>query len=276
MSETIGGRRTSSHSKSRLLRSRGPGSQGSRSRPTSPLVQSRPSSPLVYSPPQVNLPQQPLQQQVYLMQPNAPVSGTVIVGVQQPWHIQPASITTTPQLSTVVTHMTISESLGSVPNYQQQTIQYAAMVPGYRPPIYPSPHPAQISRTQHPANYYAGPPYIQRLSSRPGSRPTTPDVCPPPELENHPSVDMEDISLRPRGLASSRLKPSRRQENVDDSPASTSDTSSTSDASVTPSLRFPVSSLPSPLDEPGIPIQDEVCPFHERQSEWLATPHCYY
>ncbi|XP_071552890.1 cytoplasmic aconitate hydratase-like isoform X2 [Panulirus ornatus] len=271
MSATLGGRRTIGHPKSRLHRSRGPGSQGSRSRPTSPLVQSRPSSPLVYSSSPVNLPQQPLQQQVYLMPTSAPVSGNVIVGLQQPWHVHPASPTTTHHLPTVVTHMAIGESLGSVPNYQQQTIQYAPMVPGYHPPMYPAPHPAQINRTQHPTNYYVGSPYIQCHSSRPGSRPTTPDLCQIPDSENHQSVDMEDISLRPWGLCNSRLKPSKKQESVVDSPTSISETSSASDVTVTPSLRLSFSSLPSPLDVPGIPIQDEVCPFHERQSEWSSA-----
>lgn len=38
-----------------------------------------------------------------------------------------------------------------------------------------------------------------------------------------------------------------------------------------PSLRVPVSSLPSPQDVSGIPIQDEVCPFHQLSSTWLAS-----
>ncbi|KAG7174448.1 Cytoplasmic aconitate hydratase-like [Homarus americanus] len=271
VSAALSGRRPSGRSYSRLHRPRGPNTHGSRLRPASPVVQSQPSSPSVYSSLPPNIPQQSLQQ-VYLMPHTVPVSGAVMVGVQQQWHYPPIVSAPSHQLPSLVTQMTIGEPLVNIPNYQQQTVQCTTVVPGYSTPVYPSPHPSQISRTQHPVSYYLGSPYIQHQGSRPGSRPTTPDQCQLPDSECHYSVDMEDVSFRPRGSYASRPLALRKQEVVDDSAATVSDVSSTrSDTSGTPSLRLSVSSLPSPLDVPGIPIQDLVCPFHERQSEWSSA-----
>nr|XP_045582344.1 cytoplasmic aconitate hydratase-like isoform X1 [Procambarus clarkii] len=264
-------RGTHGRSYSRLHHSRGRGSQVPRSRPSSPVVQSRPSSPAIYPSLTSNFPQQSVQQ-VYLMPTTASVSGTVMVGVQQPWQYQPPVSTTTHQLPTLMTHMALGEPISNTLSYQQHAIPCTSVVPGYNPPVYPSPHPAQMNRTQWPVSYYTGSPYIHQ-GNRPSSRPTTPDQCQLSNVESRPSVDIEDISLRPRGLGTLRQRPfTMRKKDDDDFAASMSDTSSCkSDASVTPSLRLSMSSLPSPLDVPGIPIQDEVCPFHERQSEWSSA-----
>lgn len=236
------------------------GSQGSRSRPTSPLLQSQPSSPTVYSP----IPSG-FSQPVFMCPPQP--SGTVMVGVQQPWHYQPAPSTSTHQFPSMVSHISLGESASS---YQQQTVTYAPVVHGYQPQVYPS----QVSGAQYPANYYLGPPYIHQRGLA-DSRATTPDPSQHSDSETY-SVDVEDISLRPCGLPSARLRPLRTQM-ASESVSNISETSSIkSDASLTPSLKLSVSSLPSPLDVPGIPIQDEVCPFHERQSEWLASTLSLY
>ncbi|XP_047497395.1 cytoplasmic aconitate hydratase-like isoform X1 [Penaeus chinensis] len=265
ISSTQRGMRTSSRLNSRLQRARGSSAHISRSHPASPMVTSRATSPTVYSPSPSNLNQQSLQQPIYLVPTSPPVNGTVVVGVQQPWAFQPATSTEHNQLPTMVTNLTLGDSVGGMANYQCQPVQYTAMVPGYQPPLYPTPHPAQIGLPQH-HSYYTGSPYIQYH----GSRPTTPEPRLLSDLEKVQTVDMEDISLRPRWSQRSRQMPStRRRPGGSEDPASMSDTSSTkSDASQTPSLRLSMSSLPSPLDVPGIPIQDEVCPFHERQSEW--------
>lgn len=232
------------------------GSQGSRSRPTSPLLQSQPSSPTVYSP----IPSG-FTQPVFMCPPQP-----VVVGVQQPWHYQSSPSTGTHQLSSMVSHLSLGES---APSYQQQAATYTPVVHGYQPPVYPS----QVSGTRYPANYYLGPPYIHH-SVLADSRAATPDPSQYSDSETSCSVDVEDISLRPCGLPSARLRLLRTQS-ASESASNVSETSSIkSDASQTPSLKLSVSSLPSPLDVPGIPIQDEVCPFHERQSEWLASTLC--
>ncbi|XP_050695356.1 cytoplasmic aconitate hydratase-like isoform X1 [Eriocheir sinensis] len=232
------------------------GSQGSRSRPSSPLLQSQPSSPAVYSP----IPSG-FSQPVFMCPPQP--SGTVMVGVQQPWHYQSAPPTSTHQLSSMLSHISLGESASS---YQQQTVTYGPVVHGYQPPVYPS----QVSGTQYPANYYLGPPYIHRTGLV-DSRDATPDPSQHLDSATTCSVDVEDISLRPCGVPSARLRPLRTQMSSE-STSNISETSNTkSDASQTPSLKLSVSSLPSPLDVPGIPIQDEVCPFHERQSEWSSA-----
>lgn len=237
------------------------GSQGSRSRPTSPLLQSQPSSPTVYSP----IPSG-FSQPVFMCPPQP--SGTVMVGVQHPWHYQSAPSTSTHQLSSMLSHISLGESPSS---YQQQTVTYSPVVHGYQPPVYPS----QVSGTQYPASYYLGSPYMHQ-SGLVDSRAATPDPSQHSDSATAYSVDVEDLSLRPCGVPSARLRPLRTQI-ASESASNVSETSSTkSDASLTPSLKLSVSSLPSPLDVPGIPIQDEVCPFHERQSEWLASSLSLY
>ena len=266
LSVSMAGRRPSSRSYARGRHPHRHGSQGSRSRPTSPLLQSQPSSPSVYS----SIPSG-YSQPVFMCPSPVAVPGTAIVGVPY----QPAPSTNTHQLSTMMSHISFVESPTS---YQQQTGTYATYIPmvqGYQPPVYPSLQFTNAPGTQYPSNYYLGSPYIHQSGLK-DSQAATPDHSHQSDSVSHCSVDVEDISLKPCGPSSTRLRPLRTQESTE-SVTSVSETSSIkSDTSVTPSLRLSVSSLPSPLDVPGIPIQDEVCPFHERQSEWLATTLSVY
>ena len=107
------------------------------------------------------------------------------------------------------------------------------------------------------SNFYTNTSYLLMPPGTPPSRPQTPDLA--------TSVDMEDISLRPKWHQN---VPIRRQFHTDDSSLETSSLISTS--SDKPSLRVNMSTLPSPQDTPGIPVQDTVCPFHLNTSTWLA------
>ncbi|MPC21751.1 Cytoplasmic aconitate hydratase [Portunus trituberculatus] len=257
LSASMAGRRPSSRSYTRGRQPHRHGSQGSRSRPTSPLLQSQPSSPAVYSSIQSGFPQP-----VFVCPPAVAVPGTVVVGVQQPWPYQPTPSTSTYQLSSMVSHISIGESPVT---YQQQTGTYTPVIHGYQPPVYPSLQYTSVSGAQYPANYYLGPPY--RQSSLPDSRAPTPDQSHKSDSESHCSVDVEDLSFRPCGTSNARLKLLRTQVAAE-SVTSVSETSSIkSDTSVTPSLRLSVSSLPSPLDVPGIPIQDEVSSALQKNQE---------
>ncbi|XP_066963842.1 cytoplasmic aconitate hydratase-like isoform X1 [Macrobrachium rosenbergii] len=251
-----GGKRPGGRSTSRLQRLRHPNSQGCRSRPTSPVVHTRPSSPAMY----------PSSQPVYMMPSSVAITGPVMVGVQQPLAFSCAtpSVGTT-HLNQAMTHMSISDPVTGLPTYQ-----HANFGPGYHPPVFPPPHSSHIGINHQATNasYYTGPPYMHLSSNRSNSRPVTPDRQNVSDSDKccFSGTDIEDISLRPRSRGH-RLMGRRKVESAEDS--TVSDTCSTkSDISQTPSLRLPVSSLPSPLDAPGIPIQDEVCPFHERTSEW--------
>ena len=254
-SANSGGRWPGGRGSSRLQRLRRPNAPGSRSRPASPQVLTRPTSPVVYSP----APQPP----VYMMPSSVAVPGPVMVGVQQPFTFPCANpSTSTTQMNQVITQVTMSDPVTGLPAYPHVNVG-----PTFHPPVFPPPHSAQ----SNPASYYTGSPYMQCPSSRPNSRPVTPDVQHTPDSERCGLVggtDIEDISLRPRPRGQ-RQTGRRKVESTED--PGISDTCSTkSDAPHTPPLKLPVSSLPSPLDAPGIPIQDEVCPFHERTSEWLA------
>ncbi|KAK7081532.1 Aconitate hydratase mitochondrial [Halocaridina rubra] len=259
-SANSGGRPPGIRGSSRLQRLRRPSLQGSRSRPTSPVVHTRPSSPTVYSSP-------PLQQpSVYMIPSNVAVQGTVMVAVQRPWgtfSCPNPTTDTTPHLTQVLPHV------GRLPAYHQPVFQHI-----HPPPLYPSSQSSQLS-LPHPiqstsASYYTGSPYVQCSSSGPTSRSATPDRQIVLERCGVIGTDIEDISLRPQRLQGPRLVGRRRNDAGDESNVSVSGNAK-SEVFQTPSLKLPVSSLPSPLDAPGIPIQDEVCPFHEHLSEWLAS-----
>ncbi|KAK3881783.1 hypothetical protein Pcinc_013813 [Petrolisthes cinctipes] len=254
------GRRPGAQSYSRVH----PISQGTRSRPNSPLLHSRPSSPSVYSPTPVGVSQhQSLQHPVYVLQPSTPVSGPIMVGMQQPWHYHPAAPTPTTPLPSLLTQVAVGDPPGAVPNYQQQTLSYTPVLHGYQTPVYPAPQYSQMVQPQHPASYYLGPAYMHH-GSAPSSRPSTPDWHQPPHSDTHHNTDIEDISLRPCGVHRLHSRP----PSMPSGSQSVLEAASKSDVPSTPSLKLSVASLPSPLDVPGIPIQDEVCPFHERISEW--------
>lgn len=255
------GRRPGTQSYSRVH----PASQGTRSRPNSPLLHSRPSSPSIYSPTPVSLSQQhSLQHPVYVMQPSP---SPLVMGMQQPWHYHPAAPTPTAStpLPSLLTQVAVGEPPGSVPSYQHQTVSYTPVLHGYQTPVYPAPQYSQMVQPQHPASYYLGPAYMHH-GSAPASRPSTPDWPQPPHSDTRHSADIEDITMRPCGVH--RIH--SRLPSVPSGSESVLEPTFRSDVPPTPSLKLSVASLPSPLDVPGIPIQDEVCPFHERTSEWLA------
>ncbi|CAL4095460.1 unnamed protein product [Meganyctiphanes norvegica] len=160
-------------------------------------------------------------------------------------------------------YMAVSADATLVTYNSTSTASYATLVPAtysVNPSAMYSPLPQpQVAPQQHPG-YYTGAPYYSQ----------------PPTINNTviseklSGLDIEDISLRPMGSRSTRFKNTRRKSEDSRSVGSTmSDMSSSRGSSVsTPSLKMPMSSLPSPQDAPGIPIQDTICPFHREESSW--------
>lgn len=96
------------------------------------------------------------------------------------------------------------------------------------------------------------------------SQPSSPicQICAP---SNSSSCDIEDLNSSRSSKQDSRINDTRcRRSTVSCSEGSVNEFSDV------PSLRLPITALPCPQDAPGIPIQDSVCPFHNKPSTWSA------
>ncbi|XP_076045941.1 cytoplasmic aconitate hydratase-like isoform X2 [Oratosquilla oratoria] len=121
------------------------------------------------------------------------------------------------------------------------------------------------SAVQYTSPVYVRSPYVISTGTPNqviSSRPTTQESVRPCS-----SVDMEDLALRPHWGNKTKTKTEKRSP-VDREQKKSAVQNEDSVKSETPALRVSVSTFPSPQDVPGIPIQDEVCPFHLEESTW--------
>lgn len=130
-----------------------------------------------------------------------------------------------------------------IPVINQSPISYSPTIYG---PLSPS--------SMETPNYFTGTPYMMVSTS------ANPSRAPSPQTSL--LSDMEDLSLK------SRWVPRGRGSFKRSSYSSGAAEGCRGLEGEVPPLRVSVSSLPSPQDAPGIPVQDTICPFHHQSSTW--------